>query len=137
MLKGIPHIISADLLKILAEMGEGDEILLAGANFGASSHAKRLVRYSGVNIEALLPAILQVFPLAVDAMGSAFLLAYKDDTLWPPIWEFYRHLLSAVQPKSKISFIDHKEFYQKADNAFAIVATTEQALFSSIILRKK
>ena len=33
MLKGIPKIISPDLMKVLLEMGHGDEIVLADGNF--------------------------------------------------------------------------------------------------------
>ena len=63
MLKGIPHIISPDLLKILMEMGHGDEIVIGDGNFPAASNAKRLVRMDGHGITQVLDAILQLFPL--------------------------------------------------------------------------
>ena len=40
MLKGIPNIISPELLKILDEMGHGDEIVIGDGNFPGSSMAK-------------------------------------------------------------------------------------------------
>lgn len=43
MLKGIPSILSPELIKILMEMGHGDEIVIADGNFPAASHARRLV----------------------------------------------------------------------------------------------
>ena len=47
MLKNIPSILSPELLKILMEMGPGDEIAIAAGNFPAASHAQRLVRCDG------------------------------------------------------------------------------------------
>lgn len=44
MLIGISRLISPDLIKILMEMGYGDEIVVADANFPAASIAQRLVR---------------------------------------------------------------------------------------------
>ena len=41
MLKGIPPIISPDLLKVLAEMGHGDTLVIGDANFAAASMAKK------------------------------------------------------------------------------------------------
>ena len=37
MLKGIPSILSPELLKILMEMGHGDEIVIADGNFPSSA----------------------------------------------------------------------------------------------------
>ena len=63
MLKGIPNIISPELLKILDEMGHGDEIVIGDGNFPAASNAQRLIRSDGHNVPELLDAILQLFPL--------------------------------------------------------------------------
>ena len=40
MLKNIPPILSPELLKVLCEMGHGDEIILADGNFPAESIGK-------------------------------------------------------------------------------------------------
>jgi L-fucose mutarotase len=63
MLKGIPAIISPDLLKVLAEMGHGDEIVFADCNFPAASNTERLIRYDGIGTAELLKAVLKLFPL--------------------------------------------------------------------------
>ena len=63
MLKGIPNIISPELLKILDEMGHGDEIVIGDGNFPAASNAKRLIRCDGHNVPELLEAILKLMPL--------------------------------------------------------------------------
>jgi len=43
MLKGIDPLLTPELLKILAEMGHGDEIVLADANFTAASLLRTMV----------------------------------------------------------------------------------------------
>lgn len=58
MPKHIPNILSPDLLKILMEMGHGDEIVVADGNFPASSIAQRLVHLGGHAIPGILEAIL-------------------------------------------------------------------------------
>ncbi len=63
MLRGIPKIIPPELLKILAEMGHGDEIVLADGNFPAVSMGQRVVRCDASGVPELLDAILQLFPL--------------------------------------------------------------------------
>lgn len=47
MLKGIPKLLSPALLKILCEMGHGDEIVIADGNFPAENYGKRVVRADG------------------------------------------------------------------------------------------
>lgn len=63
MLKGIPSILAPELLKILMEMGHGDELVLADGNFPAAGNARRLIRCDGHGVPELLAAILQFFPL--------------------------------------------------------------------------
>ena len=63
MLKGIPSLLSPELLKILMEMGHGDEIVIGDGNFPAASCAQRLVRCDGHGVPEVLEAILQLMPL--------------------------------------------------------------------------
>ena len=63
MLKGIPSIISPELLKILDEMGHGDEIVIGDGNFPSSSIGARVIRADGHGVPELLDAILKLFPL--------------------------------------------------------------------------
>ena len=63
MLKGISPLISPELLKILNEMGHGDEIVFADANFPTVSTGKQVVRADGIGAVELLDAVLQLFPL--------------------------------------------------------------------------
>ena len=63
MLKGISPILSPELLKILMEMGHGDELCIGDGNFPAASIAQRLVRLDGHGVTEILDAILALFPL--------------------------------------------------------------------------
>ena len=63
MLKGIPKIISPELLKVLSEMGHSDTIVLADGNFPAETFGKRVIRADGISGTAMLDAVLSLIPL--------------------------------------------------------------------------
>jgi len=138
MLKGIPAIISPELLKVLMEMGHGDEIVLADANFPAVSNAQRLIRADGHNIPALLQAILQLFPLDTYVQApTAVMKVVSGDTYEPVIWDEYRQILKMSGAKfHDFEYIERFAFYERARKAYAIVATGEAALYANIILKK-
>lgn len=138
MLKNIPTIISPELLKILAEMGHGDEIVLADGNFPAAANAKRLIRMDGHNVSEALRSILKLFPLDNYVKSPVGLMeVVKGDDIIPVIWEDYRRILNESEEKfEEFEFIERFEFYERAKNAFAIVATSELALYANIILKK-
>ena len=61
MLKGIDKLLTGDLLKILCDMGHGDELVIADANFPAETCAQRLIRLPGIDGVRAAEAILSVF----------------------------------------------------------------------------
>ncbi|TVY03958.1 RbsD/FucU family protein [Paenibacillus cremeus] len=137
MLFGIPAILSPDLVKIMMEMGHGDEIVLADGNFPAASNAQRLLRYDGRNIPELLRAILSLFPLdhSVESPASVMSLLPADPT--PPVWGTYREQIKSVKP----DFIHFEEverfaFYERARRAYAIIATSDSSFKGNLILKK-
>lgn len=138
MLKGISPLISPELLKILMEMGHGDEIVIADANFPAASIAKRLVRADGLGIPALLQGILPLYPLDQYVEKPAGLMAVvPGDPYKPVIWEEYRALIAAGEPGfSDFEYIERFAFYERAKNAYAVLATGEMALYANLILKK-
>ena len=139
MLKGIPNIISPELLKILMEMGHGDEIVLGDGNFPAVTCAKRLVRSDGHGIPELLDAILVLFPLDEYADNPVALMAVaaNDNTPTPPIWQIYLNVLHKHgQDSSKIEYMERFSFYERTKSAFAVVATGESAIYANILLKK-
>lgn len=138
MLKGIPKIISPELIKVLMEMGHGDEIVIADGNFPASTCAKRLIRCDGHNVPEILDAVLKFFPLDTYSDNPVSLMAVvPGDTVKPTIWEEYRQIVKTYDATSKeFAFIERFEFYERAKNAYAVVATSEAALYANIILKK-
>lgn len=138
MLKGIPSIISPELLKILMEMGHGDDIVISDGNFPAASMAQRLVRCDGHNVPEILDAVLKFFPLDTYSEAPVGLMAVvPGDTVKPTIWDVYREIVNKYEPvANNIEFIERFAFYERAKKAYAVVATGEQALYANIILRK-
>ncbi|MFS0723193.1 L-fucose mutarotase [Paenibacillus sp. 1P07SE] len=138
MLKGIPAIISPELLKILMEMGHGDELVIGDGNFPAASHAQRLLRADGHAIPELLDAILTLFPLDPYAERAVALMeVVSGDPVETPIWETYRQIVARHEPEhSDFEHVERFAFYERAKRAYAIVATGEGALYANIILKK-
>ncbi len=138
MLKNIPPIISPELIKVLMEMGHGDEIVLADGNFPAASVAQRLLRCDGHDVPELLEAVLKFFPLDIYVDRPVTLMAVVpgDDTK-PTIWEEYRKIVAASGEKfSDFEFYERFAFYERAKQAYAVVATSEKALYANVILKK-
>ena len=138
MLKGIPKIIAPDLLKILMEMGHGDELVLGDGNFPAASCARRLVRADGHGVPELLDAILKLFPLDPYVPAPVALMAVvPGDPVQPVIWEEYRRIIKEHDPKAaEPELVERFDFYERAQKAYAIVATGETALYANVILKK-
>ncbi len=136
MLKNISPLLSPELLKILMEMGHGDEIVLGDGNFPAASVAQRLVRADGHGVPALLDAILNLFPLDTYAEFPAALMDNGDAANRPEIWEDYKCVISAHEGAKKIELVERFEFYERAKKAYAVVATGETAIYANIILKK-
>jgi len=137
MLKNIPPIISPELLKVLMEMGHGDEIVLADGNFPAASMAQRLLRCDGHGVPELLEAVLTLFPLDIYVERPVGLMAVvPGDSTKPTIWEEYRKIVVASGEKfSDFEFFERFVFYD-AQKAYAVVATSEKALYANVILKK-
>ena len=138
MLKGIPKVISPELIKIMLEMGHGDELVLGDGNFPAVSCAQRVVRADGLNIPVLLDAILRFYPLDKYVKAPVALMAVvPGDTVQPTIWEEYRRIVAKYDSQAAgFEFVEPFAFYERAKKAFAIVATGEEALYANVILRK-
>jgi len=136
MLKNIPKNISPDLLKILAEMGHGDEVVIADGNFPAASCAKRLIRADGLDVAPILDDILTLFPLDTYVEHPVILMDIVPGDPTPTIWETYRNIIAKHDPQAKVANIDRFAFYERAKNAYAVIATTEAALYANIILTK-
>ena len=138
MLKGIDPIISPDLLKILAEMGHGDELVIADGNFPGASIAQRLVRLDGHGVPPVLKAVLALFPLDIYVDKPVSLMqVVPGDKVETPIWDTYAQILKASGEKfDGFENVERFAFYERARQAYAVVATSESALYANIILKK-
>ncbi len=138
MLKGIPSVLSPDLFKTLMEMGHGDEIVLADGNFPAFAYPSRIVRCDGQGISKLLDAILQFMHLdSYVENPTAFMAVLADDHYIPEIWREYRAIGAKHEHGGlREKMLQKPEFYERAAKSYAVVVTSEQALYANLILKK-
>lgn len=138
MLKHIPSVLSPELLKILMEMGHGDEIVIADGNFPSAAIAQRLVRLDGHGVTEILEAVMRFFPLdAYTEKPVALMQVVSGDPVVPTIWDEYGRILKKAEPfNNGIEYIERFEFYERAKRAYAVVATGETAIYANILLKK-
>ncbi len=140
MLKNIPPILSPELLKVLCEMGHGDEIILADGNFPAESIGKDaiVIRADGHGTVELLEAILQFLPLDQYVEKPVALMKVVDgDPCKPTIWDSYKQKLNeSGNDPAKIEMMERFAFYERARHAYAIIATGESAIYANVLLKK-
>lgn len=135
MLKNIPKIIPPELLKILCEMGHGDEIVIADGNFPSASMGKRVVYMSGNGAAEVLDAVLELFPLDTYAKPLYLMEVVKGDDVETPIWDEYKDIV-AKYSDAEFEHLERFAFYERAKSAYAVIATGESALYANILLKK-
>ena len=141
MLKGIPPILSPEFLKVLCEMGHGDRIVIWDGNFPAQSMGKDsiVLRCDGHGVAEILDAVLTVFPLDTYVEKPVQLMAVMaGDPVDTPIWAAYNEILKKHDSRGAgaVGHIERFAFYEEARKAYAIVATSEGALYANIMLQK-
>lgn len=137
MLKNIPAILSPELVKILMEMGHGDEIVIADANFPAERLGQRVVRADGHAVPELLTAILELFPLdAYSDYQYALMEIVEGDDVDPVIWKDYARIIGQYDSNAQVKHIERFDFYEKTKDSFAVLITGETALYGNVILKK-
>jgi L-fucose mutarotase len=137
MLKKIPKLLSPDLVRALMQMGHGDEIVLADANFPGHSLHPNVIRYDGMGIPELLDAILELFPLDHYAQcQAAFMSVVEGEPTVPVIWSTYKEIIARHDEEAVIGYEERFDFYTRAKQSYAIVVTGEEALYGNVILKK-
>ncbi|KAM3863238.1 fucose mutarotase [Diretmus argenteus] len=140
VLKGIPSILSPELLYALAKMGHGDEIVLADENFPASSICACGPKEVGLEIPRLLEAILKLLPLdtyvATPAAVMDLVDSDKQKCLDVPVWDTYTQLLKQAGVQTHLEKVERFAFYERAKKAYTVVATGETSLYGNLILKK-
>ncbi|NOX53641.1 MAG: fucose isomerase [Planctomycetes bacterium] len=138
MLKGVPPALSPELMTVLMKMGHGDELVLGDGNFPADSNAQRIVRADGLDLLTVLDAVLKFLPIDTFSEEVAMVMQPVDKNApEPPIWKEFRRLLELHEGrKVELTRVERFAFYERARKAYAIVATSETALYANLILKK-
>ena len=141
MLKGIPKILSPELLKVLCEMGHGDRVVIADGNFPASEISKDsvIIRMDGHGVCEVMEAMLQLYPLDTYVKKPVTLMeVMAGDTVETPIWDEYAKIIAATDARGEdaIRHIDRFDFYKEAKKAYAVICTSESTLYANIMLQK-
>ena len=131
--KGISPAISPELLKVLAEMGHGDEIVFSDAHFPAHTMNARVIRADGLGCDELLKGLAPLVELDSYATPVIMMEAVKGDTLDPEVEKKYR---AALGYKGTIERMERYAFYERAKKAYAVVLTGETAKYGNIIIKK-
>ena len=147
MLKGIDPLLTPDLLKVLAEMGHGDEIIIADANFtaaslsiGADGQRKPLIHLPGAGVQRAAQAVLSLLPL--DA-GVAQPVAYMQVSDTPAGYRsrLQRDVIATLEAEGHASgaqceAVERFAFYDRVRRAFAIVLTSELQPYGNFLFKK-
>lgn len=141
MLKGIPKILSPELLKVLCEMGHSDRLVISDGNFPSESMGKDaiVIRMDGHGVPEILDAILHVFPLDTYVEKPVNLMeVMPGDTVETPIWDTYKEIIAKHDSRgaATVGNIERFAFYEEAKKVYCIIATGESALYANIMLQK-
>ena len=138
MLKGIDPLLSGDLLKILDDMGHGDQLLLVDRNYPAAASGKPVIRLGEVGVLRAAKAILSVFPLDSFIDHPLERMEVEDDpakttSLQDDLLELAK---KAENRDLEYGVIPRLNFYERAKNAYVVVHTLESQLYGCFILHK-
>jgi len=137
MLKGISPVLSPELLKVLAEMGHSDELVLGDSNFPGVTMSKRIVRADVHSISTLLKAIAPLFPFETYAPPLIMMETVAGDKLDPAVEADYMRVIHRADPSVPEPIrIEKFSFYERSKNAFAVVMTGETRLYGCLIIKK-
>ncbi len=129
--------INPDLLKMLHEMGHGDEVLLADAHFPGHSLGQRVMRADGLTIAPLLDGILSLLALETSENSLSMMDPERSGELDSEVEADFmrvvrRYLPNAATPRR----LPRAEFYQRAKSCFVVVMTGEMRAYGNIVLKK-
>lgn len=136
MLKNVPKIVSPQLIKILCEMGHGDEIVIADGNFPAETCGQRVVRADGLGGEEMLDAVLSLIPLDTYADENLLLMETTNGDPTPTIWAKYFEIAQKHDDNMRVGNVERFAFYERAKKAYAVIATGEGAIYANVIVKK-
>ncbi len=138
MLKTLTRLHTPELLHVLASMGHGDELAIVDAHFPAVSMARRLVRLDAADLVAVVDACLLLMPLDSFVPDPALRMEVagaKDDM--PDVQRDCQAVIDGREGRHVgLVGIERHAFYERAKQAFAVVATGEQRPYGCLLLKK-
>jgi len=142
MLKGIDPLLTPELLHVLAEMGHGDEIVIADANFTAATlgRGKTLIRLPGAGLHRTCEAVLSLLPLDA-AVARPVACMQVGDTPTGYLSALQRRVLASLAAAgwaepAQCEAIERFAFYDRVKRAHAIVQTGELQPYANFIFKK-
>lgn len=138
MLKGIPPLLTPDLLHALASMGHGDAIAIVDANFPSASVGSRVIMVAGAGAHEVLAAVLDVFPLDASGAAPAWTMEVigEPEAIPEPVADFAAVLADHDLADVEIGHLERHAFYERARDAYAVVRTGELRPYGNILLVK-
>ena len=141
MLKGIDPLLTPELLKLLAEMGHDDALVLADANFTAQSlgAGKPVLRLPGIGMARAVQAVESLLPLAADVDHPVAYMQVSG-TQAPYRSAVQREVMELITPSllphQSAEAVERFAFYDRVRAAYAIVVTGELQALRHFLLRK-
>ena len=147
MLNGINKILTGEMLKVLCDMGHGDVLILADANFPGDAIARqtaygKVIRAPGIDASTVYEAMHELFPLDVlYSEHPACVMGLSDGDKAkgmerPVVWSEFEKTLHKDHPGAKLGLIERMEFYERAKKAYAIIQTGEERIYGNLLLVK-
>lgn len=138
MLKGIDPLLSGDLLKILDDMGHGDQLLLVDRNYPAAASGKQVIRLGDVGVLRAATAILSVYPLDSFIEHPLERMEVEDDPVKTTTLQEDLLALARASEGRDLHYgvIPRLDFYERAKRAYAVVHTLESQPYGCFILHK-
>ena len=147
MLERMSKLLTGDILKVLCDMGHGDELVIADANFPAESIAastgRALIRIPGVNASEFLESIMAVFPVDWKYSKEPALVMERTkedaDKPEPEAWKEFASILLEKDGKEygvTLGYLEREGFYERARKAYCVIQTGEERQYGNLILKK-
>ena len=141
MLKGLNPLLNADVLHLLRNMGHGDDLIIADANFPSDSVARQTVYGKLVRIDAsaadVVKAILSLMPIDtfVDDAAARMEVVGEPNTILPVMLEVQKQVSSAGGPSHMLP-IERFSFYERAKKSYAVIQSGERRFYGCFAFRK-
>lgn len=137
MLKGIDPLLSGALLKMLDELGHGDQLVIADRNFPSHTQGSPVVHLAIADVVRVFDAVLSVFPLDTFVEQPIERISPADDPI--PNATQTAVLETARRHDGRpleFQVVPRVDFYARASRAHAVIHTLEAAPYCDFIMTK-